>query len=115
MPCNGGNYFGGRDRIVSDPKDAKTIDDLTRKLCYALELLDSSLEFQPPGPTLNIPAELDEWWYEHKLADQERTKEARRRANAQSAKARRTTYLASVRKRVLTQLSPDELEALGVK
>jgi len=107
MPCNGGNYFGGQIRVVNDPKDRKTIDDLTRKLCHACQLLEDA-----GAP---IPAELNEWWYEHKLEDQERIKEAKRRAAAQSAEQRRATYLASVKERMLTQMTDDEKEALGIK
>lgn len=103
MPCNGGNYFGG------DPEDQRTIDGLTRKLCHALELLALTRVQE-----VDMPAELDEWWYEHRLKDQARTEEAKRRAAAQDARVRRSTYLKSVKERMLIQLTDDEREALGL-
>ena len=107
MPCNGGNYFG-RDRVVEvESKEATlTIDILTRRLCHACELLSTT--------DVGVPAELDEWWYEHKLKDQALIEEAKRRAALEEAEDRRGSYLNSVRDRVLGQLTPDEREALGL-
>lgn len=106
MPCNGGNYFGGT-RVVSDPADQKRIDELTRRLCHACTLLQEA--------KITLPDELDEWWYEHRLADEERKLEAKRRAEAEEAEVRRKRYLKSVKSRLLKQLSDDEKEALGLK
>lgn len=55
----------------------------------------------------------NEWWHEYKLENQERTKEAKRRAEEQDAKERRAEYLVSVKDRVIGQLTDDEREALG--
>jgi hypothetical protein len=63
---------------------------------------------------IELPKELDEWWYEHKLEDEARVAEAKRRAEAQSAVKRRAEYLESVRSRVLGQLTEDERESLGL-
>ena len=106
MPCNGGNYFRSHTEYVSDPDDRKKIDVLTRRLCHACQLLDDN--------GVEIPKELDEWWYEHKLEDQARIAEAKRRAESQLAKQRRDEYLASVKARVIGQLTDDEREALGL-
>lgn len=110
MPCNGGNYFG-RSREVglerSYTQELKRAEHLTRMLCQALDMLD--------GHVAALPPELDEWWYEHRLKDEARTKEAKRRAAAETAKERRSKYLESVRERVVGQLTEDEIEALGLK
>jgi len=111
MPCNGGNYFSSRDshdscnQAVDDLE--KLIHVLTRRLCSACEIIDSI-------DGAEVPIELDEWWYEHKLADQERMAEAKKRADQQTDELRRKKYLASVKDRVLTQMTDDEKEALGL-
>lgn len=106
MPCNSGNYFGSHTIYESDPEDRKKIDVLTRRLCHACQLLEDN--------SVEIPKELDEWWYEHKMEDQARIAEAKRRAEVQSAKQRRDEYLTSVKERVIGQLTDDEREALGL-
>ena len=80
---------------------------MTRRLCHACQLLSDN--------NVDLPKELDEWWYEHKLEDDERTAEAKRRAEEQEASDRRSEYLASVKDRVLNQLTDDEREALGIQ
>jgi hypothetical protein len=107
MPCNGGNYHGSHSVEYRDnPKLQKIIDSLTRKLCYACDLLEKSGK--------DMGAELNEWHYEHKLEDAARMKEAKIREQKETAKKRRKRYLESVKERVLGQLDPDEKEALGL-
>ena len=103
MPCNGGSYFESqeRDHLV------EKVEILTRRLCHACQILEEN--------DIAIPSELDEWWYEHKLEDEERKDEAKRRAEAESSKKRRERYLESLRERLKNQLSRDELEALGFR
>lgn len=103
MPCNGGQYF---DRSRERYDDQKKIDSLTRLLCHACGLLSAS--------SVDMGQELDEWWYEHRLKDEELKAEAKRRAEAEAATVRREAYLESIRKRVMRQLTDDELEALGI-
>lgn len=105
MPCNGGNYFGHTE-YVTDPELVKRVDVLTRRLCHACQLLEES--------GASLPKELDEWWYEHKLEDEARIAEAKKRATEQSAADRRAEYLESVRERVMNQLTDDEIDALGL-
>ena len=106
MPCNGGNYFGSHTRVVSDPRDKKTIDVLTRRLCYACRLLKKE--------EVRLPPELDEWFFEHDLQDQQRIAEAKRRKEQEEEQLRRDKYLTSVKDRLLEQLTDDEKEALGL-
>lgn len=106
MPCNGGNYFGSHSKYKRSPEDKKKIDVLTRRLCHACQILEDN--------GVEIPKELDEWWYEHKMKDQERIAEAKSRSEEKSSKKRREEYLASVKKRVMGQLTDDEREALGL-
>ena len=103
MPCNGGHYFD-YSRPSMDVEARKRIDYLTRMLCQACSLVEEG----------KLPAELDEWWYEHRLQDEARTREAKRRAEREAAEDRRRRYLESVKKRVLGQLTDDEKEALDL-
>lgn len=105
MPCSDGNYFG-RTEYIDNPQLKKEIDVLTRRLCHACKLLAEN--------NVALPKELEEWWYEHRLEDEARTAESKRRAEQQTAKKRRAEYLASVKERVLGQLTEDEREALGL-
>lgn len=105
MPCNGGNYFG-RVEYRTPPEMRKKIDWLTRMLCHACGLLEDA--------EVDMGRELSEWHYEHKLADEERIKEAKARAVAESARRRRDKYLASIKARMLRQMTDDEREALGL-
>lgn len=107
MPCNGGNYYGSHTEYVDNPAQQKRIDSLTRKLCYACDLLEKA--------HIKMGSELNEWHYEHKLEDAARMAEAKRREEKETAKKRRKRYLASVKERVLGQLDEDEKEALGLK
>ena len=103
MPCNGGSYF--RTQYV-EVESGKVIDHLTRLLCHACGVIDEA--------GVDMGKELDEWWYEHRLADEERKAEAKRRAEAEEAAVRRANYLSDVRLRVMKQLTDDEREALGL-
>ena len=108
MPCNGGNYYGGHSVEYRDnPAQKRRIDSLTRKLCYACDLLDKA--------KVKMGSELGEWHYEHKLEDAARMAEAKKREQKETAAKRRKRYLESVKTRVLGQLDEDEKEALGLK
>lgn len=101
-PCNGGGYH-----IAQSYNDGlyREVEVLTRRLCHACRIL------QKKGL---LDSELDEWFYEHDLKDQARAKEAKRRAEQEAAEVRRKRYLKSIRERLLTQLTADEREALGL-
>lgn len=105
MPCNGGSYFCNHDH--SDSEWRRRVDLLTARLCHACDLMEAA--------KVDMGCELNEWHYEHKLKDAERLVEAKRREDAETAKHRREQYLADVRKRLASQLSRDEQEALGMK
>ena len=105
MPCNGGHYFG-RTEYVDNPNLVKKIDVLTRRLCFACQLLEDN--------GIDTGKELNEWHYEHKLEDEALKAEAKRRAEEKDAKIRRQEYLQSVKERVLGQLTDDERESLGI-
>lgn len=106
MPCNGENYFiKTRTAFVDNPKHKQLIDILTRRLCHACSLLEEN--------SIEMPAELYEWHYEHKLEDQARIKEAKRRREEREAQERRDEYLQSVKERIMKQMTDDEKEALG--
>ena len=107
MPCNGGHYFDSHVKYRDNPKHKKEIDVLTRRLCFACGLLEKS--------NIDMGKELNEWHYEHKLQDEKLMAEAKRRKEEESAESRRKKYLADVKKRVLTQMTDDEKEALGIK
>ena len=62
-----------------------------------------------------LPPELDVWWVQHKLADEQRAKRDAEEAKKSADKQERDKYLASVRDRLRSQLTAEELEALGMK
>lgn len=101
MPCPSAPdpYFDLRDA-------RRAIDDLSSKLCHAISLLET---------VLPVPDELEEWWRIHRAEDDARKAEAARQLTRVSGTKKHADHMASVRARLMTQLSADELEALGIE
>ena len=100
----------------SDPRDNYTyedgqravqgiVDHLEPKLCHACQILENN------GL---LPRELNWWWTNHKEQDQRRIKTEAKRAAKATEKKERDEYLASVRDRLRSQLTAEELEAIGM-
>jgi hypothetical protein len=102
MPCSDGGYHDAIENVVNKQK----VDELTKFLCHACSILElNSL----------VPKELEVWWENHKEEDLQRLeKEKVERARLENERSQQQ-YLASVKARLMTQLSPDELKALGIK
>lgn len=105
MPCRGPeDDWPGSGALLRDER--QKVHELTRLLCHACRCMLSS--------HLVLTPELASWFREHDAADRQRIDdEEKRRKRAEAAQDRRR-YLASVRERVVGQLSPDEKEALGL-
>jgi hypothetical protein len=104
MPCSNpiDDYVGPSER------DSFTLEInlLTARLCEACRVLEEH------GL---VPKELTAWWKQHKKEDENRQKAAAEKLAKAEKTMQRKEYLRSVKERLKKQLSPDELEALGLK
>lgn len=102
MPCSSDGYD-----LAEKHELRLQVDHLTRLLCSACQYLEVA--------EVEMPAELDVWWEAHKLADKKREIEARQQLEQAMARKEHQQHLNSVRARLLTQLTEDEKEALGLQ
>ena len=100
MPCES----PGANALVSQAKTAK-INHLTQMLCGLCEQIDRPLELKdgPVMPSIDIVPNLQAWWTQHKLDDEERLTEQRARVDR-----------ADRRLLALTKLTTEEREVLGL-
>lgn len=109
MPCNDGGPSYGQSYPVENPVNIEMkhrLDAYARLLCHACALLESK--------HINMGHELSDWYAVHKAEDERKAQEAAARLVRETKLKRRKQYLKSVKMRVLSQLDPDEREALGV-
>ena len=104
MPCyDPRNNYSHQDRQRAVQS---VTDNLEPKLCHACQILeDNGL----------LPRELHWWWTNHKEQDQRRIKAEADRSAKAAEKKERDEYLASVRERLRSQLTPEEKEAIGMR
>ena len=81
-------------------------NELEPKLCHACKILEEN------GL---MPAEIKWWWDMHQEQDRARSERDAKEAKRMADKQEREKYLASVRERLKSQLTAEELEALGIK
>ena len=105
MPC----YDSRSDHSVEyrdSPEQQRKINFLTRKLCHACSLLESN--------AIIMGTELGNWYENHQQEDAARERKAKKKLDQETARKNRAEYLASVKDRLVNQLSQDEKEALGL-
>lgn len=105
MPCRGPEISR---RQLSEEREEmrRQRDTVTALLCYACrQFTEEELQDMP---------ELYRWFQKHDAEDQARLQRETEEAEKRLEAASRKRYLAGVRKRLESQLSDDELEALGV-
>jgi hypothetical protein len=102
MPCSDGGYH----EMIENSNNRKEVNELTKFLCHACSILESNSL---------VPKELEIWWEEHKEEDRQRLEKERLERIRKENEISEKQYLASVKARLMNQLSPDELKALGIK
>jgi len=83
------------------------VNEVTALLCYLCGRCEAD--------GIEIDEPVRSWWTAHKEADRQRAEAAAKKAESARLANEQQAYLEGVRTRLLTQLTPEELEALGVK
>ncbi len=123
MPCGPERYdenwgddgFGGHDSEtpssgVSERLEIRglhlQVSQLTAMLCYLCNRCEAS------GVAINEPVAT--WWNKHKELDRRRSEAEAKKAEKARLAQQHQEYLNGLRERLLVQLTPEELESLGV-
>jgi len=109
MPCRDPDWYG---QSVDNPVSVELkekVNNLTQLLCRACSILDNKGFF-----TKYPHGELEDWYREHQAADRARVEASRRAFERAQKEKRRKGYLESVRDRLMSELTDDEKEALGL-
>lgn len=105
MPCR------GPECEPRSSEDMREIDKLTRLLCFACAQLDEADITMKRSHDL---IELTTWWNVHKIADARKRKLAAAETERKQTARAKSKRLKAIRKRLMTQLDPEEREAVGL-
>jgi hypothetical protein len=107
MPCRVDDYSSDWELGELRKESKQKIDFLTRLLCSACQALEKN--------EILVSPELSGWWTAHKAQDAQMRAKAEQTRMIAESKRHREQELQAIRDRLSTQLTDDELIAIGLK